>query len=141
MCERFGVPPRANLFMKSAPTYSPWGHPQQTQQIADGIWSVSTAGHGGVYVAPELLAQMPDYLRAGTGYSSNGWFEEDCDWALACAAFPHLFSPRWCFYAWRQANSAGSYLKDRWAKYLASPTAAILKQIAETYAAQNPQDA
>jgi hypothetical protein len=40
--------PRANLFMKSAPTYSPWGHPQQTQQIAGGHAPDAIAGHGGV---------------------------------------------------------------------------------------------
>jgi hypothetical protein len=70
----------------AAPKYSPWGAIQQINELAPGIWSVSTASHGGIYVAPELYAKMPEVLK-GTAYSGGGWFEEDCDWAIPYAWF------------------------------------------------------
>jgi hypothetical protein len=45
------------------------------------VVAVTTASHGGLRVSPAALARMPEPIRQ-TAYSANGWFEEDCDWAL-----------------------------------------------------------
>lgn len=73
-------------------TSSPWGTIQNVTQLAPGIWLVSTASHGGIKVSDQRLATMhPDWRQ--TAYSSNGWFEEDCDWALVALSFPDAFKP------------------------------------------------
>lgn len=115
------------------PTQTPWGHAQHIEKIAAGVWSVSTAGHGGLYVAPWKLNRMPVTLSAPTPYSSGGWFEEDCDWALVCAAFPELFDSRMCWYALSQAEHSGEYLRERWKDYLGSPLAAMLRERAAAH--------
>lgn len=68
------------------PRDTPWGRADGIKQLVPGIWSVSTPGHGGLYVAPELWNTMPETLQC-TPYSKGGWFEEDCDWAIAALFF------------------------------------------------------
>jgi hypothetical protein len=70
----------------NCPTSTPWGHADQITKLADGIWIVSTPGHGGVYVNPRRLWKMPVFMRS-TPYSEGGWFEEDCDWCLPFVCF------------------------------------------------------
>jgi hypothetical protein len=53
-----------------------------------GIWSVGTAGHGGVKLDRERNAAMPACLRL-----EGGWYEEDCEWARVALVFPGAFSP------------------------------------------------
>lgn len=109
------------------PRSTPWGHADNVRQIAPGIWSVSTPGHGGIYLAPWRRAGLPDYITDGTGYSSDGWFEEDCDCMLACAAFPVEFGPGWCKSTLEWMESPQDYLRERRAKFLASPMVAVLR--------------
>lgn len=68
------------------PRNTPWGRADHVEQIIPGMWFVTTPGHGGVYVAPERLAQMPAYMQS-TPYSQGGWFEEDVDWCLPVVVF------------------------------------------------------
>ncbi len=63
-------------------TSTPWGPSQDSNRIVVGIMFYHTAGHGGVHLSPKRNAQMPDYMR-----SEDGWYEEDCEWALAAAVF------------------------------------------------------
>ncbi|MCQ4121360.1 DUF7007 domain-containing protein [Rhodococcus tibetensis] len=65
------------------PASSPWGSVQYGSTLADGIITVSTAGHGGVRISPQRLRQMPSALRLGR----RRWFEEDCESALVAVAF------------------------------------------------------
>ncbi|RYE40315.1 MAG: hypothetical protein EOP24_41290 [Hyphomicrobiales bacterium] len=65
------------------PATSPWGAVQYGCVLADGIISVSPAGHGGVRISHERLNQMPAALRIGR----RRWFEEDCEAALVGLAF------------------------------------------------------
>ncbi|MBB3892853.1 hypothetical protein GGQ61_003591 [Phenylobacterium haematophilum] len=60
---------------------SPWGAIQTVTPLGPDAVAVSTASHGGLCVSPDALARMPAATRQ-TAYSANGWFEEDCDWAL-----------------------------------------------------------
>lgn len=72
--------------MKSAkPTSSPWGKLQSCDKVADGIYWVTTASHGGVLVDSSLAAKLSSYARStGKVCCSGGFlaFEEDCDWAI-----------------------------------------------------------
>jgi hypothetical protein len=67
-------------------TNSPWGPVQHQTKLADGIWSVTTAGHGGIKLNDERQGLMPEHWRQ-TPYSKAGWYEEDCDWCLPFIIF------------------------------------------------------
>jgi len=73
---------------------SPWGAVQHRQELAPGLWWVSTAGHGGAWVSPERLAELPEVVRRANIYSGAGspWFEEDAEWALVALVFPEAFA-------------------------------------------------
>lgn len=62
---------------------SPWGPIVEQEEIAPGIVSVTTGGHGGLVLSPERQAAMPVHLRIdGAGY------EEDGEYNLVVLAFP-----------------------------------------------------
>lgn len=71
------------------PNATPWGAAQSRVKIADGIWKVTTASHGGIWVAPNLRGKL---VVKETPFSKGGWFEEDCDWAFVALSFPRDFS-------------------------------------------------
>lgn len=75
------------------PTTTPWGKIQQATQILPGIWSVSTASHGGLILSCERFMAMPILLRCNR-YGGGRCFEEDCEWALVTAAFFEEFRPQ-----------------------------------------------
>jgi hypothetical protein len=72
---------------------SPWGIVQDEEVIADGIIYVSTASHGGIWVARELMhriqKEMRDYAKYWSG--SSQWFEEDCAAQCVVVSFPEYF--------------------------------------------------
>ena len=68
------------------PKSSPWGAIQDKRELAPGIWSVSTAGHGGIKLSRERNAAVPAYMRA-----EGGWYEEDCQWSIAAMVHPIAF--------------------------------------------------
>lgn len=72
------------LYKRSeCPKSSPWGAIQDKRELAPGIWSVSTAGHGGIKLSRERNAGIPDYMR-----NAGGWYEEDCEWAKVAVVYP-----------------------------------------------------
>lgn len=90
-----------------APRYSPWGPVQQSKELAPGIWQASTAGHGGIILSQERLAAMPAHLKINA-YGKGPNFEEDCEWALVCLAFPEAFSEASRYAAGRTVKSMAS---------------------------------
>jgi hypothetical protein len=60
---------------------SPWGPIQTVEALGPDAVSVITASHGGLRLSPAGFARLPEAIRE-TAHSANGWFEEDCDWAL-----------------------------------------------------------
>ena len=70
--------------------YTPWGAPDHSKQIADGIVWHGTPSHGGFELSAHRQGEMPDALRLGER-DATGWYEEDCDWARVVCAFPDLF--------------------------------------------------
>lgn len=80
-----------------APTHTPWGYPDTITEIAPGIVSYSTPSHGGIWLSPERVAEMPPPLQAFVPFGGpqprpGRWFEEDCDWSIVALAFPQFFS-------------------------------------------------
>ena len=67
------------------PEYSPWGEVQHQKELCSGVFSVSTASHGGIMVhrsvAKAVLspAARKHCFRDGSYYC----FEEDCDAPVA----------------------------------------------------------
>jgi hypothetical protein len=68
-------------FPPTVESSSPWGSIQTVEPIGPDVVSVTTASHGGLRVSQTALSRLPEAIRE-TAFSSNGWFEEDCDWAL-----------------------------------------------------------
>jgi hypothetical protein len=73
---------------------TPWGRADHTEDMGQGIMSVSTSSHGGIFVPLELLDKIPPEGRAFAKRwgGSEQWYEEDCAWAYVALAFPELFS-------------------------------------------------
>lgn len=71
-----------NETMIAAPSTTIWGRVQHREKLANGVYSVVTARHGGV-VVHHLVANkyMSDKAKAIIGESDGAWysFEEDCD--------------------------------------------------------------
>jgi hypothetical protein len=64
---------------------TPWGKAQSAEQLAPGIFAVSTAGHGGIKLDRKLNSKVPEYMRR-----KGGWYEEDCEWAIPYVIFSEL---------------------------------------------------
>jgi hypothetical protein len=69
------------------PTSSMWGGVQHAKEYGPGVWSVSTADHGGFILSPARNVVVPECLR-----SDSGQYEEDCDWSAVAFTFPELFT-------------------------------------------------
>ena len=67
-------------------THTPWGAADHTERVAPGIIRYSTPSHGGFHVAPTQNAKVHPAWRL-----ADGWYEEDCDWAIVAFTFPDLF--------------------------------------------------
>ncbi len=59
------------------PLHSPWGAVQHGEKLADGVFIVSTAGHGGIKLDRARNALIPHLFRR-----EGGWYGEDCDIAI-----------------------------------------------------------
>lgn len=65
--------------MSVFPRSSPWGAVQKCEELIEGVFSVSTAGHGGImvrYAASEFLSSAA--LKCGFRENRSFCFEEDC---------------------------------------------------------------
>ena len=70
----------------NAPHTSIWGTVQHREKLAEGVYEVDTARHGGIMVhhsvADKYLSEKVKV--AFSGRLEYGWyhFEEDCNWAV-----------------------------------------------------------
>lgn len=68
------------------PQSSKWGAIEEAEEVLPGIWSVSTASHGGLILSDKRQETMPEALRIeGSAY------EEDVDWSHVVLAFDAEF--------------------------------------------------
>lgn len=72
------------------PTTSPWDEVQNCTTIANGIYEVSTEGHGGIMIASGLAPYVLSSAALRVGFEEGGYycFEEDC---AACAPLRELY--------------------------------------------------
>ena len=56
----------------------PWGSIDHWDQLAQGVYSVSTSSNGGIYLAPKAKYSMPRLLQRSP-FCNNSWWEEDID--------------------------------------------------------------
>lgn len=87
------------------PRYSPWGAIQDATERAPGIWSVSTAGHGGFILSDDRALKMPAELLVGNWLPGRNHFEEDCDWSRPVVAFADEFDDATVAAAFRTLRS------------------------------------
>lgn len=84
---------------------TPWGYSQSVDVIANGLVSVSTAGHGGFKLSAERWAELQrEFPTFGDGYAGAGWLEEDCDATLAVILWPECFPPQSVYYGCEMAT-------------------------------------
>lgn len=55
---------------------TPWGPIQTHHKIAEGVVTVSTASHGGIWLSKERTKELPDHYKS---YAGTHWHEEDED--------------------------------------------------------------
>lgn len=67
---------------------SPWGTVDYVSRRAVGITDVGTASHGGVKLSAERNRAVHEAWRR-----PGGWYEEDCEWAIAAVTFPEAYPP------------------------------------------------
>lgn len=99
----------------AAPTYSPWDSIQHKRKLAEGVYWVSTTGHGGLMVhalvANDDLTPQAREEAIACNYSGQGWyaFEEDSKYAIAFFEQPE----------WMRASRRDDL--ESWKRILADP--------------------
>ncbi len=78
---------------------TPWGPSQSQRTLGEGVVLVSTAGHGGIHLDADRNRLVHPAWR-----EANGWYEEDCDWAIVAVTFPNLFTEEQVLDAHRSAK-------------------------------------
>jgi len=68
------------------PHWSNWDAIEEAEEVLPGIWSVSTASHGGLILSGERQEAMPEALRI-----EGGSYEEDVNWSHVVLAFEDEF--------------------------------------------------
>lgn len=71
------------------PETSPWGGVERAEQILSGIWSVSTASHGGLILSEGRQKAMPASLAL-----EGGAYEKHVAWGRVVMAFEDEFRAR-----------------------------------------------
>ncbi|AQT47986.1 DUF7007 domain-containing protein [Bartonella choladocola] len=67
---------------------TPWGAVQNATSYGNAdIVRLDTASHGGFKISPSLNKQIPAQVR-----NNNGFYEEDCEWAIVATVFPQWFT-------------------------------------------------
>ena len=57
--------------------HTPWGPPQEIEELAEGVWRVSTASHGGLKLSRERWSELPAAVRRTM--LTPAFAEEDCE--------------------------------------------------------------
>ena len=63
--------------MTTTLTYTPWGWTKDIEELAEGVWRVSTPSHGGLKLSRERWAELPAALR--DAMYTQTFAEEDCE--------------------------------------------------------------
>lgn len=66
------------------PWDTPWGPADNVKNLGSGIFSVTTPGHGGLYIRGKAFRSIPKKV-AETFMNGGHWAEEDCEMPIAMA--------------------------------------------------------
>lgn len=115
--------------------YTPWGQSDTAETIADGIITVTTPRHGGIFISKKRLEEMPERIRNIPPYCQPQWYEEDEDWALIPLSFPEVFSEKECYYSIKTVSSYHSRLAPLvdWPTYRLTIQGMLAEQKATAY--------
>lgn len=114
------------------PRHTPWGDPVVIREHCPGIVGYVTGSHGGIWVASYQMENMPAELRAIQPFAAPGWYEEDCDWAIVCASFPHLFTGREVFEGWIIMRGEAKF-----ASFFETPRGRLFVELARNFQREN----
>lgn len=120
---------------------SPWGMPESITGIAPGIFIITTASHGGYYLAPPQWARLKALFPSFQPFARvDGWLEEDCDAVLAPLVFPEFFDNEALFFAVHSVRGMGLSMPrfSDAVRYLATDAATPIMQRAAKFAEENP---
>lgn len=69
---------------------TPWGVADYRKDVIEGITFYSTPSHGGFFLSPERLKQVPPCVhKSNFGHETKrGWFEEDLEWFWLVLCWP-----------------------------------------------------
>ena len=67
--------------MKKDLICTPWGWSRESEELAEGIWRVSTPSHGGLKLSRERWQELPDLVR--DSFLTPNFAEEDCEEPIA----------------------------------------------------------
>ena len=67
--------------MTATTIHTPWGWSQDIGELGEGVWRVSTAGHGGLKLSRERWEELPDLVR--DSFLNTCFAEEDCEEPIA----------------------------------------------------------
>ena len=85
------------------PHDTPWGTPQQIKKMAEGVFEISTASHGGFWLSPQCNSKVDPKWRNYASQWSHGygdqWYEEDVAAYGVIETFPDLFPIEYQDYA------------------------------------------
>lgn len=96
---------------------SPWGKIQDVQDLADGVWFVSTSSHGGIKLSRKLQNEMPECLRQKTA-----WYEEDCEASLVMVGLQRYFhEEKWQKSINEAHQSAKNWFPDEYHAFTKQP--------------------
>jgi hypothetical protein len=82
--------PREIKYYSRRGPITPWGNADMREIFTDDVSFYSTPSHGGFRVSGKTLQRIPKHLQRGCA-QWNGWFEEDCDWAIVAWYLTELF--------------------------------------------------
>ena len=63
---------------------TPWGQADFPDELGEGIYSISTPSHGGIYMGADARRAIPAEVRK-TFMNGGAWAEEDCEMYIALA--------------------------------------------------------
>jgi len=98
-------------------TTTPWGPAQQSERIAPGIVSYSTAGHGGIHLSELRQAELLRQLPGVNTWAGGPWYEEDCDWCLPAIVFEAEFRTFYDATTWTSGQAMMDCAKDTFRNY------------------------
>ena len=94
---------------------SMWGPIQHLARVAEGIYRVDTASHGGDWLSSSRVDQVPASIVPFRG--NRSWWEEDSDWSVVALRWPEEFTAGLFNSAAgveREARLSLSYLHPEW---------------------------